>query len=236
MAEVQATLSGCHYHCLCGKKKGLPANPNVPGSLSHQHLGVTSHGDGGLENSCACTTCPGAVYPSIGTKSRSGWSGRGLIDRPCCSLPLTGSHREHCHTNRKDWRAENTEVLGVVGRKSELLSITLCELLTGLRSQASVLTEDALKGQCGGTFSWWNSILNAGERGTLAIQKEIVSFFGEPRLMELLLMLLAFHGQFVSGPQLLVDDYVQSMPGWFRRWFVKYLRLVLEDQSTLRHK
>lgn len=85
-------------------------------------------------------------------KSSSGWSGRGLIDRPCCFLAFTGSHREHCYTNRKEWRAENTEVLGAVGRKSELLSITLHELLTGLRSQASELTEDALKGQCGGTL------------------------------------------------------------------------------------
>lgn len=44
---------------------------------------------------------------------------------------------------------------------------------------------------------WWNSLLNAGERETLAVQEETVFFFGEPWLMELLLMLLTFHGQFV---------------------------------------
>lgn len=54
-------------------------------------------------------------------------------------------------------------------------SASLCELLTGLRSQASVLTEDALEGQCSGTFYWWNSLINAGERETLAIQEETVS-------------------------------------------------------------
>jgi len=34
---------------------------------------------------------------------------------------------------------------GVVGRRSELLRITLCELLTGLSSQASVLMERMLR-------------------------------------------------------------------------------------------
>lgn len=35
--------------------------------------------------------------------------------------------------------------------------------------------EAALKGQCGGTLPWWNSLLNAGEREALLIQEETIS-------------------------------------------------------------
>ena len=35
--------------------------------------------------------------------------------------------------------------------------------------------EAALKGQCGGTLPWWNSLLNAGEREALSIQEEMIS-------------------------------------------------------------
>lgn len=61
------------------------------------------------------------------------------------TLLPTRSHRQHCHKSRKVWRAGNTQKCGsVVGRKSELLSIIPCELLTSLSSQDSVLMERLL--------------------------------------------------------------------------------------------
>lgn len=69
--------------------------------------GVNSQEDGRLQTSCACTMGPRTLCPSEGSKHISGWSGKWHLDSSHCSLPCTRSYRQHCHTSRKVWRAEN---------------------------------------------------------------------------------------------------------------------------------
>lgn len=107
--------------------------------------GVRSQEDGRLQTSCAYTMYPKTLCSPTGSKHVSGWNGKQRLDSSHCSLPHTRSHREHCHTSRKVWRAENIQkCCSVAGRKTKLLSITLCELLTSLSSQDSVLMERLL--------------------------------------------------------------------------------------------
>lgn len=125
-------------------KNELPANPNLP-VCPISVWGVNSPEDGRLQASCAYTMCLRTLCPPKGSKNVSGWSGKWHLDSSHCFLPQTRSHREHCHTSRKVWRAENAQkCCSVAERKTELLSITLCELLTSLSSQDSVLMERLL--------------------------------------------------------------------------------------------
>lgn len=138
------SVSGCHHHCLCGKKKWVACQPKYTWKPVTSAPGVSPAREiGGSQMSCACTTCPKTLRPSTGTKRVSGW--REHMDWSHCSLPLASTHREHWRTNSNGWRAESTQKSqGVMGRKSGLLSLALGGLPTSPSSPASVLMETLL--------------------------------------------------------------------------------------------
>lgn len=143
------TVSGCHHHCLCGKRMGCVLTQIYLESCHISAWGVTSQGDGWMPATCACSICPRTLCSSIGTKHGSGW--RRFVYWPHCSLPLTSIHKQHWHTNRQEWTAESIRKCWVVvGRKNGLLSMALYELHTLLSSQASVLME---------RFLWKDSVV-----------------------------------------------------------------------------
>lgn len=194
------SVSGCHHHCLCGKKKWVACQPKYTWKPVTSAPGVSPAREiGGLQMSSACTTCPKILRPSTGTKRGSGW--REHMDWSHCSLPLASTHREHWRTNRKGWRARRRARVSWGGRVgcSALLWVG-CPLLQAARLQCWWR-------RCSEKTPWWHpslvgfTIKCRWKRGTVDSGGD--DFSVEPWLMELLLTLLTFHGQLVSGTEVL---------------------------------
>lgn len=144
MAEVQLTQSlGASTTACMAKKKCIACQTRGTWKPVTSAPGVSPAWEMADCRPAVHALCPKDNLSPIGTKHGCGWRDR--VDWSHCSLPLTSIHREHWHTNRKEWRAEiMQESRGVVGRKGGLLSIALCGLHISLRSQASVLMERLL--------------------------------------------------------------------------------------------
>lgn len=223
----------------------MGCNPNLPCILSHQHLGCYPSGRWWTADLLCMHVPTQSHFVPWEMSNRALTGGRGacrliILFPASTSAALSSIHRAHRHTSRKGWRAEKVKnCQGVAGSKSRLLSIALCGLLTGLRSQASVLME---------TLLWKDNVVarflndihcyemrvkekhhQFGWKGVLWVAMDgwasvLVAYISQAACLR------AWHSWSMA------DDYIQSMSGWSRSSSVKCLTLVLEDQSSLRHE